>query len=396
LPLRASILHVDLDAFYASVEQRDDPSLRGKPIIVGGPPPRGVVTAASYEARPFGVRSAIPTAQAMQLCPQLIVIPMDMERYAEASREFFAILDEFSPLVEGLSLDEAFLDVAGEERLLGDGPAIARRIKDRVRDAISLVASVGVAPSKFVAKIASDIDKPDGLRVVQPGEVLAFLHPLPVSRLWGVGKVTYAKLMEMGLATIGDIARYPEDLLRKRLGPASGAHLASLARGEDARSVVPDRGAVSIGHEQTFSVDLERRADVEPILRHQADRVAARLRRAKLRANVVAIKIKYANFKLVSRRVTLPDPTSDGSVIGKIAVELLRRVEITGDKGKTRSVRLCGVSASGLEDRFAAEQLTLDDGARRKGEVLGDVLDQIHEKYGNAAIGRAITHKHDA
>lgn len=386
----ASILHVDLDAFYASVEQRDDPSLRGKPIIVGGPAPRGVVTAASYEARPYGVRSAIPTAQAMQLCPQLIVIPMDMERYAEASREFFAILDEFSPLVEGLSMDEAFLDVEGEERLLGDGPSIARQIKQRVRDKIDLVASVGVAPTKFVAKIASDIDKPDGLRVVLPGKVLDFLHPLPVSRLWGVGKVTFKKLTELGLHCIGDIARYPEDLLCKRLGPGSGSHLAALSRGEDPRRINPDRGAVSIGHEQTFRGDFESRDDLAPILLGQADRVAARLRKANLRAKVVCIKVKYADFKLLSRRVTLPDATSDGGVIGKTALDLLAKVDISGDQGKQRSVRLCGVSVSHLENRDAAEQLTLDQPARQRGETLGDMLDEIHDKFGRRSIGRAI------
>jgi DNA polymerase-4 len=314
---------------------------------------------------------------------------MDMRRYADASRAFFALLDEFSPLVEGLSLDEAFLDVAGEERLLGDGPAIAAAIKQRVRDELRLVASVGVAPTKFVAKIASDIDKPDGLRVVEPDEVLAFLHPLPVARLWGVGKVTQARLAELTLATIGELARYPEALLRKRLGDATGAHLAALARGEDPRDVVPDRAAVSIGHEETFAADLERREDVEPVLRHQADRVAARLRRANLRARTVAIKIKYGSFQILSRRTTLPDPTSDGDVIGRAAIELLARVEVSGDQGKARSVRLCGVSASGLEDRGTAEQLTLDEPARRRGERLGDVLDRIHDKFGDDAIDRA-------
>lgn len=388
-----SILHVDLDAFYASVEQRDDPSLRGVPIIVGGAAPRGVVTAASYEARRYGVRSAIPTAQAMQLCPNLIVIPMDMARYAEASREFFAILDEFSPLVEGLSMDEAFLDVEGEERLLGEGPSIARQIKQRVRDAIDLVASVGVAPTKFVAKIASDIDKPDGLRVVRPGKVLDFLHPLPVSRLWGVGKVTFKKLTELGIDTIGDLARYPEELLRVRLGPGAGAHLAALSRGEDPRRITPDRSAVSIGHEQTFSHDFESRADLVPILLGQADRVAARLRKANLRARVVCIKIKYGSFKLLSRRVTLPDPTSDGGVIGKTALELLAKVEITGNQGKQRSVRLCGVSVAQLENRDAAVQLTLDHPARERGEKLGDLLDEINDRFGTRSIGRAITRR---
>ena len=276
---------------------------------------------------------------------------------------------------------------------LGDSSpqaTIAQQIRDRVRGELSLVASVGVAPTKFVAKIASDIDKPDGLRVVQPDAVLEFLHPLPVSRLWGAGKVTQGKLSELGLATIGDVAKYPEDLLRKRLGPGAGAHLATLARGEDPRRIVPDRGAVSIGHEQTFSVDLDSHDDVIPVILHQADRVAARLRRAGHRARVVAIKIKYGDFKQLTRRVTLPAATSDGNVLGQAARELLARVEISGDHGKRRSVRLCGVAASGLEERGAGEQLTLDEPTRQRGEHLGDVLDQIHEKFGDGAIGRAI------
>ncbi len=388
-----SILHCDLDAFYASVEQRDNPELRGKPVIVGGSSGRGVVTAASYEARPFGVHSAMPMAQALKLCPHAIVVSSGMAKYAEASKAFFDILEQFSPVVEGLSLDEAFLDVEGEERLLGDGPTIARQIKDRVQRDIDLIVSVGVAPTKFIAKIASDIDKPDGLRVVQPDDVLSFLHPLPVSRLWGVGKVTQRKLDEIGLETIGDLARYPEDLLRKRLGTGTGAHLAALARGEDPRRVVADRGASSIGHEETFAFDFDSAEDIAPILLHQADRVAKRLRRAELRANVVTVKIKYADFKIITRRRTLPDPTCDGTVIGKTAVALLRGVDINPNQGKARTVRLCGVSCSNLEDRRRPEQLTLDEPDRRKGERLGGVLDQIQDKFGNAAIARAATTK---
>jgi DNA polymerase-4 len=381
---------VDLDAFYASVEQRDDPSLRGRPVLVGGPPPRGVVAAASYEARPFRVRSAMPMVEAIRRCPQAVVVRLDMARYAEASRRFFDVLDSFSPLVEGLSLDEAFVDVAGAERLLGDGVAIARAIKQRVRDELSLVASVGVAPTKFVAKIASDIDKPDGLRLVAPDELLAFLHPLPVSRLWGVGRVTEARLAELGLATIGQVAAYPEASLRKRLGDGLGAHLAALARGEDARDVEPDGLAISIGHEETFDVDLDHRDQIAPVLLAQADRVAARLRRAERRARVVAVKLKYATFRVASRRRTLPDPTCDGALLGRVALELLDRFEIDGDHGKAHRVRLCGVAAAGLEQRAAPLQLTLDAPDRRRGEQLGDVLDRIHERWGDAAIRRAI------
>ncbi|MBC7977896.1 MAG: DNA polymerase IV, partial [Myxococcales bacterium] len=213
-----TILHVDLDAFYAAVEQRDNPALRGKPVLVGGSARRGVVAACSYESRVFGIHSAMPMAEALRRCPHAIVVRHRMDRYAAASHELFAILGDYSPEVEGLSLDEAFLDVTASERLLGDGLTIAREIKRRVRAQLALVASVGVAPIKLAAKIASDIDKPDGLRVVPPDQLLAFLHPLPVTRLWGVGETTRAVLASMGLSTIGDVARYPEKSLIARLG----------------------------------------------------------------------------------------------------------------------------------------------------------------------------------
>src|SRR5215510_6866917 len=230
-----TILHVDLDAFYSAVEQRDDPALRGKPVLVGGSARRGVVASCSYEARRFGIHSAMPMAEALRRCPRAIVVRHRMDRYAAASRGFFAILGDYSPEVEGLSLDEAFLDVTASERLLGDGPTIARQIKRRVADELALVASVGVAPIKLAAKIASDIDKPDGLRVVPPDQLLAFLHPLPVTRLWGVG----------------DTARYPEAALTARLGSTLGPHLAALARGEDRRAVIAEHDPVSIGHQET-------------------------------------------------------------------------------------------------------------------------------------------------
>ncbi|HEX7700403.1 MAG TPA: DNA polymerase IV, partial [Kofleriaceae bacterium] len=232
-----TILHVDLDAFYAAVEQRDDPKLRGKPVLVGGSVKRGVVASCSYEARVFGIKSAMPMAEAMRRCPRAIIVKHRMDAYVEASRIFFGILGDYSPEVEGLSLDEAFIDCTGAERLLGDGPTIARAIKQRVTAATQLVASVGVAPIKFAAKIASDIDKPDGLRVVTPEQLLPFLHALPVTRLWGVGEATRGALASMGLATIGDVAHYPEAALVGRLGGITGQHLAALARGEDARAV---------------------------------------------------------------------------------------------------------------------------------------------------------------
>jgi DNA polymerase IV len=390
-----AILHVDLDAFFAAVEQRDDPNLRGKPVLVGGSRERGVVAAASYEARPYGVHSAMPMAQALRLCPHAIVVRHRFERYVDASHRFFAILGDASPLVESLSLDEAFVDVTDSRRLLGDEVAIAREIKRRVREELDLVASVGVAPTKFAAKIGSDIDKPDGLRVIRPDELVPFLHALPVSRLWGVGAVTQKLLRELGLDTIGDVARCPEQVLRGRLGSSLGGHIAALARGEDSRDVVSEHEPVSIGHEETFDRDLDRREQLEPTLVAQADRVAARLRRAGLRARVVMVKIKHADFQLVTRRRTLADATSDGARIGRTALELASEIEIGGNGGKRTRVRLCGVAASGLEPRDAPRQLLLDEGARERGERLGDTIDRIRQRFGDQAVLPAVATDRD-
>jgi DNA polymerase-4 len=379
-----TILHVDLDAFYASVEQRDDPSLRGRPVIVGGPSRRGVVLAASYEARPFGARSAMPMAQALSLCPHAVVVPPRMEHYADVSSAFFAVLDRWSPLVEGLSLDEAFLDVTGEERLLGDGPAIARAVKTAVREELSLVASVGVAPCKFVAKIASDLEKPDGL-VVVGADVVSFLHPLPVGRLWGVGKKTGELLATLGLRTIGDVARAGESVLAARLGREHARHLTALANGIDDRVVEPDRAPVSIGHEDTFERDVRDLAELVPHILSQGDRACARARRGGWRATIVTLKIKYADHQRTSRRLTLPDPTADGRVVGETARRLLDEVPDVA----TRGVRLTGVSLSGLERGSAPRQLGFDEPSRQRGEALGAALDKIADKFGRGAVDRA-------
>ena len=383
-----TILHVDLDAFYAAVEQRDDPKLRGKPVLVGGSARRGVVAACSYEARVFGIHSAMPMAEALRRCPRAIVVRHRMERYAEASHKFFGILGDFSPVVEGLSLDEAFLDVTASERLLGDGPTIARTIKQRVRDELSLVASVGIAPIKFAAKIASDIDKPDGLRIVLPDQVLAFLHPLPMTRLWGVGDATREILATMGLSTIGDVARYPEAALVGRLGTITGHHLAALARGEDSREVIAEHDPVTIGHQETFDDDHEDKGELTVVLLHQADRVARRLREAELRARAVVLIIKYDDFRQITRRTTLDAATSDGGVLARTAIDLLAKVPIEPRKGGR--VRLCGISATGLEPRDAPRQLGFDEANRARGERLGDTIDKVAEKFGKAAIRRAV------
>jgi DNA polymerase-4 len=383
-----TILHVDLDAFYAAVEQRDDPQLRGKPVLVGGSVRRGVVASCSYEARTYGIHSAMPMAEAMRRCPHAIVVRHRMERYVEASRVFFAILGDYSPEVEGLSLDEAFLDCTGTERLLGDGRAIGEKIKQRVRAELSLVASVGVAPIKLAAKIASDIDKPDGLRVVTPEGLLPFLHALPVTRLWGVGGATREILASMGLSTIGDVARYPEGALIARLGAVTGQHLAALARGNDPRPVISEHDPVTVGHQETFDDDIVDKGELGVILLDQADRVAARLRDDQLRARAVVLIIKYDDFRQITRRVTLDAATSDGGVLARTAIELLAKVPIEDRKGQR--VRLCGISAQSLEPRDAPRQLLFDEAARQKGERLGDTLDKVTAKFGKAAIKRAI------
>ena len=388
-----TILHVDLDAFYASVEQRDDPQLRGKPVLVGGSVRRGVVASCSYEARTFGIRSAMPMAEAMRRCPHAIVVRHRMERYAMASRAFFAILGDYSPEVEGLSLDEAFLDVTASERLLGDGPTIARAIKRRVQRELQLVASVGVAPTKFAAKIASDIDKPDGLRVVSEAEMLGFLHPLPVTRLWGVGEKTAEVLHQLGLRTIADVARYPVAALTARLGAITGEHLAALARGDDPRPVLAEAASVSIGHQETFDRDVDEPGELAVLLLDQADRVAARLRAGELRARVVVLIIKYDDFRQITRRTTLDAATSDGGVLARTAIELLAKVTIEPRKGGR--VRLCGISATQLEPRDAPRQLLLDEAARDKGERLGDTIDRVAAKFGKAAIRRAVHLRED-
>jgi DNA polymerase IV len=375
-----AILHVDMDAFYASVEQRDDPALRGKPVIVGGRSRRGVVLAASYEVRPYGVRSAMSMAEALRRAPGAIVVPPRMARYAEASEQVFAIFHRYTPLVEPLSLDEAFLDVTGSQAIFGDGVTIAGAIKRAVREELRLTASAGVAPCKFAAKIASDLRKPDGLVVVPP-DVAAFLAPLPIERMWGIGPKTAPKMRALGYQTIGDLARADEAALERALG-SWGLDVSRLARGDDARDVVPDALAKSIGAEETYEEDLTSAEAIAPTLLAHAARIARRLVRAGLSARTVTVKIKYADFTLRTRRTTLPEPVQDTDAIHRTAVALLAHVPLEG-----RSVRLTGVSVSGIEDGPPPPTLFRDerDEKRRKVEA---VAARIAERYGDE---RAVT-----
>lgn len=386
------ILHIDLDAFFASVEQRDDPSLRGKPVLVGGTRERGVVAAASYEARRYGVHSAMPMAEALRRCPRAIVVQLHMDRYQEASRLFFAILSDFSPLVEELSIDEAFVDATGMEKLLGDAEAIAVNIRARVRSELNLIASIGIAPNKFVAKIASALGKPDGLLVVRPERLLDFLHPLPVSKLWGVGKVSQEKLTSLGLRSIGDVAAFPLGVLERKLGSAAGRHLHRLAHGLDDRQLETRRTASSIGHEETFERDVSDKRQLATILLRQADRVARRLRKSNSRARTVVLKIKFADFQSVTRRKTLADASSDASVLYDTACSLLAEIPIDDERGKSGRVRLCGLSAANLEERDAPRQLGFAEEERARGERLGEVCDAITDRFGDTKLMRA-SHK---
>lgn len=378
-----TILHVDMDAFYASVEQRDDPRLRGKPVIVGGRSRRGVVLAASYEVRPFGVRSAMPMAEALRRAPHAIVVPPHRDRYELASDQAFAIFRRYTPLVEPLSLDEAFLDVTASQSLFGDGEAIAGAIKVAVREELALTASAGVAPCKFAAKVASDLRKPDALVVVPPDEVAAFLAPLPVERMWGVGPKTAPKMRALGYRTIGDLARAGEATLERVLG-SWGVEVARLARGEDPRDVVPDAQARSIGAEETYEEDLVGADAIAPTLLDHAARVARRLVRSGLSAHTVAIKIKYADFSIRTRRETLPEPVQDTDSIHRAAVELLARVPLEG-----RRVRLTGVSVSGIVEAGAERTLFPDADAQKRRRVE-EVAARIAERFGDeGAVTRA-------
>ena len=364
-----------MDAFYASVEQRDDPRLRGKPVAVGGASRRGVVCAASYEARPFGVRSAMPMARALRLCPGLIVVPPDFTRYSAVSDEIFEVFHSFTPEVEGLSLDEAFLDVTRSQALLGTPLQQAKDIKARIRERTRLTASVGLAEVKFAAKIASELCKPDGLLEVPRGQVRDFLAPLPASRLWGVGPRTDEQLRRLGLRKIGEVASADRSFLEAQLG-SMGPWLHDLANGIDDRIVEPDTEAKSIGAEETFEEDLEGEA-LLPFIHEQALRVAARLRRAGVRARSVHLKVKYADFRVATRQETLPAPTDDGAEIYRVATRLLQKAD-------PLPVRLTGVHAGDLG--AAAPQLDLFDAEAKKRERLNKSLDAIADKFGPGAV----------
>jgi DNA polymerase-4 len=377
--LARAIIHVDMDAFYASVEQRDNPALRGRPVIVGGHARRGVVLAASYEVRPFGVRSAIPMARALKLAPHAVVVSPRFDAYARASEQVFAIFESVTPLVEPLSLDEAFLDVTFSQTLFGTPWQIASRLRARIAAQVGLPSSAGIAKVKFAAKIASDLAKPNGQKEVPEG-VAAFLAPLPVSRLWGVGPKTEELLLGLGLKTIGDVAGRDPGWLSERLGEA-GAHLSLLSRGIDERSVVPDREAKSVGAEDTFEEDATDPELVRAHVHSQALRVGRRLRRAGVKTRVVQLKVKFSDFTALTRRATLSGPTDDGQKLYREAMALFARVP------PGQPIRLTGVSAQELSG--APGQLSLFRAAEGRADRLNQTLDRIVARYGSKAVTTA-------
>ena len=376
-----TILHVDLDAFFAAVEQRDHPEWRGKPLAVGmgGPNDRGVVSAASYEARKFGVRSAMPIRTAKRLCPDCIFVPVRGAAYQAASREVMRILRRFTPLVQPISIDEAFLDVTGSRQLFGDGEAIARRIKDAVREELKLTASVGVASTKLVAKIASDLRKPDGLVVVEPGTEAGFLAPLPISRLWGVGASTATALRDFGVATIGDLQALDRSALVRRFGK-HGASLVDRAHGLDPDPVDDPDAAKSLSHEMTFDQDTSDPEVLERTLLAMSEGVSGRLRHAGLKAGTVTVKVRDSAFNTVTRQRGLPEPTDMTEPIWRLAMELARP-EMRG-----RKIRLLGVAASGFGGR---EQLGLFEAGDERRRRAVEAADEVRERFGTRAITRA-------
>ena len=380
------ILHVDMDAFYASVEERERPELRGQPIVVGGTAEgRGVVAAANYVVRKFGVHSAMPTATALRLCPKAIVIRPRMELYAAVSQQIREIFNRYTPTVEPLAFDEAFLDVVGCEALFGSPAEIGRRIKADIRNELRLIASVGVAPNKFIAKLAGDVDKPDGFVVVEPDGVQAFLDPLPIGRLWGVGRAAQRRFEGLGIQTIGQLRHVPIELLKEHFGKI-GEHVWRLSNGIDERHVVPDRDAKSISHETTFVTDVTDVDVLKSCLMALTEQVGRRLRRQGLSGRTVQIKVRYDNFDTITRSRSLGEATNTTNEIWKAAADMLAMKL----PRRALSIRLIGVGVSNIGPD-GLKQASLFDEDRELDRSIDRISDQIKDRFGTSAIHRGAT-----
>ena len=374
-----------MDAFFASVEIREQPELRDKPVVVAGrPDQRGVVAAASYAARQFGIRSAMPTATALKHCPELIILPGRMALYSEVSSQIHAIFSRYTPLIEPLSLDEAFLDVSASEALFGKTVDIARRIKREVHDELNLVVSVGVAPNKFLAKIASDLEKPDGFVVLEAADVQHFLDPLPVSRLWGVGKVTEQQLHAINIHTVGELRRLPVQSLTQRFGQL-GEHLWQLAHGRDERSVVPEREAKSISHETTFAQDISDPDILRSVLLSLTEQVAWRIRRHKLRGRSVQLKLRFADFHTITRAQSLQTPSDSTHELWDTVSKLLDKAI----SGQSPAIRLIGMGVSGFQMEDEQTQLTMFDEPLIDAKNIDKLADDINSRFGDKLLSRA-------
>jgi len=377
----ATILHADLDAFFASVEQRDDPRLRGRPVIVGA----GVVLAASYEAKAFGVRTAMGGKQARRLCPQAVVVPPRMSAYSEASKAVFEVFDDTTPLVEGLSIDEAFLDVRGLQRIAGPPTEIAVRLRQRVLEQVGLPITVGIARTKFLAKVASGVAKPNGLLVVPPDDELGFLHPLPVERLWGVGRVTAAKLHGRGITTVGQVARLDEQALVWMLGCAAGRHLHALAHNRDPRPVRVGRRRRSIGSQRALGRTPRSMDDIDTTVVAIVDRVARRLRSGRRVCRTVVLRLRFADFSRATRSQTMPQATAQTQKILDTARELLVTAR---PMIEAQGLTLAGISLTNLEDAHAIQLALPFD--RRHDAALDAALDEVRDRFGSTAVTRAV------
>jgi DNA polymerase IV len=372
------ILHVDMDSFFVEVERLRDPGLIGRPVVVGGPSNRGVVASASYEARKFGIRSAMPMVAARKQCPTLVVIPSNHTLYEETSVQVFDVLRSFTPMVEGLSLDEAFLDVSGLHRHFATTVEIGEQIRQRMRTSLGLPASVGIASTKFVAKLASEAAKPDGLRHIPKDETIPFLHALPVRALWGVGEATHASLEAMGVETVGDLAQLPRETLEKRLGVSNGSNLSALAHGDDPRPVISAHDTKSVSVSETYEKDLTLSDEIDTELVRLCERLAFRVRRAGLQGRTIGLSVRYSDFVTITRHQTLTQPTNTSRQIW-LAVQQLKK-NVNWD----RPIRLLGVSVATFADLDEPIQLSVESATRW--DDLAEAIDAVKDKFGRDSV----------